>query len=59
MVRKRVKGLDLGTETPHIKLSCEAAPSPSSPPAMMIYRVSQKESATSLFLFFSVADVVT
>ena len=38
MVRKRVKGLDLGGEPPHVKLSQETPPPP---PAITIYGVSQ------------------
>ena len=37
MVRKRVKGMDLGGEPPHVKLSQEPPP----PPAITIYGVSQ------------------
>ena len=40
IVRKRVKGLDLGAEPPHMKLSPEAPPPPTLP-AIMIYGVSQ------------------
>ena len=55
MVRKRVKGLDLGGEPPHVKLSQEPPPPPGD------YDLwSQSIGERNVFvLIFAVADVVT
>ena len=56
IVRKRVKGLDLGAEPPHIKLSPEAPPPP--PGHYDLWSQSIRE-RNVLVLIFAVADVVT
>ena len=55
MVRKRVKGLDLGGEPPHVKLSQETPPPPGH---YDLWRQSIGE-RNVFVLIFAVADVVT
>ena len=55
MVCKRVKGLDLGAEPPHVQLSREAPP----PPGHYDLWCQSIRERNVLVLIFAVADVVT
>ena len=56
MVCKRVKGLDLGAEPPHVQLSREATPPPPGHYDLWCQSIRERN---VLVLIFAVADVVT